>query len=194
MTETTGAQWNGNEWHTYGWTADLTEHQKAIQAARYMHTTFVDAQANSFLWWGLIYSVAPGNEKDGNVLQKHRDEGLVLVRAPADQIGEYQAFLERTKKFYVFAQYSKFIQPGYRRVALDAVSGVHASAYVGDNDNRLIAVVINDSRTSKELSIQVDAGYEFASAHQTDKLRNCEEIETDELLPPQSVRTIIFQK
>ena len=130
MTETTGAQWNGNDWHTYGWTADLSEHQKAIQAARYMHTTFVDAQANAFLWWGLIYSLAPGNEQDANVRQKHRDEGLVLVCAPADQVGEYQTFIERTKKFYVFSQYSKFIQPGYKRVDLDAVSGVYASANV----------------------------------------------------------------
>ena len=194
MTETTGAQWNGNDWHTYGWTADLTEYQKAIQAARYMHTTFVDAQASAFLWWGLIYSVAPSNEKDENVIQKHRDEGLILVRAPADQVGEYQAFIERTKKFYVFAQYSKFIQPGYRRVDVDGVSGLYASAYVGEEDNRLVAVVINDSKTPKELSIQVDAGFEYSSAYQTDELRNCEQIGTEELLPPQSVRTVVFQR
>ncbi len=194
MTETTGAQWNGNDWHTYGWTADLTEHQKAIQAARYMHTTFVDAQASAFLWWGLIYSLAPGNEQDANVRQKHRDEGLVLVCAPADQVGEHQTFVERTKKFYVFSQYSKFIHPGYKRVDLDAVSGVYASAYVGEDDNRLIAVVINDSETSKDVSIQVDAGYEFVSAHQTDKSRNCEQIGNSAVLPPQSVRTVVFQK
>ena len=194
MTETTGAQWNGNDWHTYGWTADLTEHQKAIQAARYMHTTFVDAQASAFLWWGLIYSLAPGNEQDENVRQKHRDEGLVLVCAPADQVGEHQTFIERTKKFYVFSQYSKFIQPGYKRVDLDAVSEVYASAYVGEDDNRLIAVIINDSETSKDVSIQVDAGYEFVSAHQTDKSRNCEQIGTSVVLPPQSVRTVVFQK
>ena len=77
---------------------------------------------------------------------------------------------------------------------LDAVSGVYASAYVGEDDNRLIAVVINDSETSKDVSIQVDAGYEFVSAHQTDKSRNCEQIGNRELLPPQSVRTFVFQK
>ena len=111
MTETTGAQWNGNDWHTYGWTADLTEHQKAIQAARYMHTTFVDAQANSFLWWGLIYSVAPDNEKNENVRQKHRDEGLVLVTAPANQVGDHQAFVERTKKFMSFHNTQSLFTP-----------------------------------------------------------------------------------
>ena len=194
MTETTGAQWNGNDWHTYGWTADLTEHQKAIQAARYMHTTFVDAKANAFLWWGLIYSLAPDNEKNENVRQKHRDEGLVLVTAPANQVGDHQAFVERTKKFHIFSQYSKFIHPGYKRLHLDAVSGVHASAYLGEDDNRLVAVVINDTDTSKAISIQVDVGYEFVSAYQTDQSLNCEPIGTDAVLPPQSVRTVVFQK
>ena len=194
MTETTGAQWNGNDWHTYGWTADLTEHQKAIQAARYMHTTFVDAKANAFLWWGLIYSLAPDTEKNENVRQKHRDEGLVLVTAPANQVGNHQAFVERTKKFHVFSQYSKFIHPGYKRLHLDAASGVHASAYLGEDDNRLVAVVINDTDTSKAISMQVDVGYEFVSAHQTDQSLNCEPIGTDAVLPPQSVRTVVFQK
>ena len=194
MTETTGAQWNGNDWHTYGWTADLTEHQKAIQAARYMHTTFVDAQASAFLWWGLIYSLAPGNEHDENVRQKHRDEGLVLVCAPADQVGDYQTFLERTKKFYVFSQYSRFIRPGYQRVEVDGVSDLHTSAFINDDDNRLVAVVINDSASTKNVSFRVDAGYKLVSVHQTDKFKNCETIQADALLPPQSVRTAVFQK
>jgi O-glycosyl hydrolase len=194
MTETTGAQWNGNDWHTYGWTADLTEHQKAIQAARYMHTTFVDAQASAFLWWGLIYSLAPGNEHDEHVRQKHRDEGLVLVCAPADQVGDYQTFLERTKKFYVFSQYSRFIRPGYQRVEVDGVSDLHTSAFVNDDDTRLVAVVINDSASTKNVSFRVDAGYKLVSVHQTDKSKNCETIQADALLPPQSIRTAVFQK
>ena len=77
---------------------------------------------------------------------------------------------------------------------LDLVSGVYASAYVGEDDDRLIAVVINDSETSKDVSIQVDAGYTFVSSYQTDTTRNCEAIGTGVLLPPQSVRTIVFEK
>ena len=194
MTETTGAQWNGNDWHTYGWTADLTEHQKAIQAARYMHTTFVDAQASAFLWWGLIYSVAPGEEKDEKVRQKHRDEGLALVCAPADQVGEYQSFAERTKKFYVFSQYSKFIRPGYQRVETNSASDLHTSAFVNKDDTRLVAIVINDSENTMNPSFQIDSGYALVSTHQTDRSRNCKSIHADVLLPPQSIRTVVFQK
>ena len=194
MTETTGAQWNGNDWHTYGWTADLTEHQKAILAARYIHTTFVDAEANAFLWWGLIYSLAPGSERDANVQQKHRDEGLVLVCAPADQVGDYQTFIERTKKFYTFSQYSQFIQPGYQRIDIKPASGLHASAYVNEESTRLVVVVINDSAETKKLSFQVDVGYHLVSTHQTDKVRNCEEIADDVFFEPQSVRTVVYER
>ncbi len=194
MTENTGAQWNGNDWHTYGWTADLTEHQKAIQAARYMHTTFVDAQASAFLWWGLIYSVAPGEENDEKVRQKHRDEGLALVCAPADQVGEYQSFAERTKKFYVFSQYSKFIRPGYQRVETNSASDLHTSAFVNKDDTRLVAIVINDSENTINPSFQIDSGYALVSTHQTDRSRNCKSIHADVLLPPQSIRTVVFQK
>ena len=158
-----------------------------------MHTTFVDAQASAFLWWGLIYSLAPGNEHDENVRQKHRDEGLVLVCAPADQVGDYQNFLERTKKFYVFSQYSRFIRPGYQRVEVDGVSDLHTSAFINDDDNRLVAVVINDSASTKNVSFRVDAGCKLVSVHQTDKFKNCETIPADALLPPQSVRTAVFQ-
>ena len=36
MTETTGAQWNNEEWHTYGWSPALSEYDKALLAAQYM--------------------------------------------------------------------------------------------------------------------------------------------------------------
>ncbi|MCP4778076.1 MAG: hypothetical protein GY880_27970, partial [Planctomycetaceae bacterium] len=104
MTETTGAQWNGEAWHTYGWTPTLTEHDKAIKAARYIHLTLVDAEANAFLWWGLVYSLAPDAVTNPNTRQKHRDEGLVLVQEK--NVDGFQPFLENTKTYYAFRQYS----------------------------------------------------------------------------------------
>ena len=87
MTETTGAQWNNEVWHTYGWTPGASEFDKAILAGRYMHMTFADAQANAFFWWGLVYSLAPDKETDPNVREKHRDEGLVLVEEKGERTG-----------------------------------------------------------------------------------------------------------
>ena len=42
--------------------------------------------------------------------------------------------------------------------------------------------------------MQVDVGYEFVSAHQTDQSLNCEPIGPDAVLPPQSVRTVVFER
>ena len=96
MTETTGAQWNNEVWHTYGWTPEASEFDKAILAGRYMHMTFADAQANAFFWWGLVYSLAPDKESDPNVREKHRDEGLVLVEEKGGA-SRMQKYLEKPR-------------------------------------------------------------------------------------------------
>ena len=98
MTETTGAQWNNDLWHTYGWTPQANEFDKALLAAQYAHMTLVDAGANVFMWWGLIYSLAPDRETNPKVREKHRDEGLVLVQEQPGSNGR-QKLIERTKKF-----------------------------------------------------------------------------------------------
>src|SRR5882724_1613833 len=38
---------------------EMDEHSKAIAAGRYVHTALVDAGANAFFWWGLVYSAPP---------------------------------------------------------------------------------------------------------------------------------------
>jgi mRNA-degrading endonuclease toxin of MazEF toxin-antitoxin module len=77
---------------------------------------------------------------------------------------------------------------------MQSVSDLHSSAYVNEDGTRLVVVVINDSATTKKLSFQVDVGYNLVSTHQTDKVRNCEEIAEDVFLVPQSVRTVVFQR
>ncbi len=193
MTETTGAQWNGDEWHTYGWNSELTEHDKAIKAARYIHMTLTEAEANAFLWWGLIYSVAPDKEKNPNVRQKHRDEGLVLVQETKNDNGQ-QIFLERTKKFYTFRQYSAFIQPGYQRLATHTVDGLHVSAFRNPNGQEIVAVVINDAANPRSVQWVPPAGMKAAEAWQTDADRNCEAIDVSTPLAPMSVRTVVFER
>ena len=63
MTETTGAQWNGNDWHTYGWTADLTEHQKSNSSCSLYAHNLCRCDNQCILWWGLIYSVVRATKK-----------------------------------------------------------------------------------------------------------------------------------
>ena len=191
MTETTGAQWNGEQWHTYGWTPELTEHQKAIKAARYLHMTLADAGANAFLWWGLVYSLAPEAVTDRNTRQKHRDEGLVLVSEKRGENGT-QAFVERTKKFYTFQQYSRFVEPGFRRLAAPTRDGLQISAYRSPDRSKVVVVAINDTASSHPLKISLKGGGK-ARAWQTDQKRNCEEVESTAAMPPLSVRTLVFE-
>lgn len=192
MTETTGAQWNGEQWHTYGWTPALNEHHKAIKAARYIHMTLVEAEANAFLWWGLLYSLAPEQITDPNVRQKHRDEGLVLVSEKIDN--GYQPFVERTKKFHTFRQYSAFVRPGFQRIEVGSFSDMQVSAYLDPSGNIVVAVIINDTQHPRTLNITPPAGTRSTRAWQTDAERNCEEINPDEPLAPMSVRTFVFNR
>ena len=192
MTETTGAQWNGAQWHTFGWTPDLSEHDKAILAARYIHMTLSDAEANAFLWWGLIYSLAPERVTDPNTRQKHRDEGLVLVQEETQN--GFQAFLERTKKYYAFRQYSGFVRPGYQRLAVDSPTHLQVSAYRSPDRAKLVVVVVNDSNDVHDVQFSAPADYKLSQVRQTDRQRDCEPVPASEAMPGKSVRTVVFER
>ncbi|MDF1812579.1 MAG: glycoside hydrolase family 3 N-terminal domain-containing protein [Verrucomicrobiales bacterium] len=190
MTETTGAQWNSADWHTYGWTPELSDHEKAVKAARYIHTTLVDAQANAFLWWGLVYSTAPQSESDSNVITKHRDEGLVLVEEK--QTDGRQRLLERTKKYYTFRQYSGFVKPGYRRIHVDSPHPFHVSAYLSPDRKVAVCIAINDTESEHSLRLDVPGSMKLIGTFQTDEVRNCSPVDFTSPLPSRSVRTSIY--
>lgn len=190
MTETTGAQWNSSEWHTTGWYDGITEYEQAIWAAKYIHTTLVDAEANAFLWWGLIYSLAPEYKTNPRDIQKHRDEGLILVSEKTDN-GQNK-FLECTQKFHTFKQYSKFIKPGYKRLETPKDSLV--SAFINPDGNEVVVVGINSSSISHHLDIQLSEGEWDVSAFQTDKVLKCKDVLPQSEMPEKSVRTWVFSK
>lgn len=192
MTETTGAQWNGDAWHTYGWTPALTEHDKAIKAARYIHLTLVDAEANAFLWWGLVYSLAPDAVTNPNTRQKHRDEGLVLVQEK--NVDGFQAFLENTKTYYAFKQYSAFIKPGYRRIEFESPSNLQVSAFESPDGSKLIIVMVNDTEESQQIEINQPIDFNFTGAWQTDENINCDAVKLRSPISAKAVRTIVFER
>ena len=191
MTETTGAQWNGAQWHTYGWTRELSEHDKAIKAARYIHMTLVEAEANAFFWWGLVYSLAPERVTDPDTRQKHRDEGLVLVKEKNEN--GFQEFLERTKKFYVFRHYSAFVQPGYQRIEIESPADLQVSAFRSPDQTKLVVVVVNDSNAAQSIKFNPPASFTSISAWQTDTNRHCQPVNPSESLPSKSIRTLVFE-
>jgi O-glycosyl hydrolase len=193
MTETTGAQWNNDVWHTYGWFEDATEFDKAILAAQYIHMTFAQAEANAFLWWGLLYSLAPDRVKHLKTRQKHRDEGLVLVEEKRGANG-YQNFLEKTKKFYFFKQYANFIWKGSKRIELKSPTPIEATAYQTYDKSRIVVIVLNPSDTAQAVDLKLPQDMDFKRAFQTDRKLNCEPVPYTNPLPGKSIRTYIFSR
>ena len=193
MTETTGAQWNNDVWHTYGWFEDATEFDKAILAAQYMHMTFAQAEANAFLWWGLLYSLAPDRVKHVKTRQKHRDEGLILVEEKRGANG-YQKFLEKTKKFYFFKQYANFIWKGSKRIELKSPDPLEVTAYQTYDKNRIVVVALNPSNSPQAIELSIPKEMKLRRAFQTDRKLNCELVLSTPLLPPKSIRTYIYTR
>jgi len=191
MTETTGAQWNNDVWHTYGWKPGLSEYDKALVAAQYIHMSFVDAEANGFLWWGLVYSLAPDKVTDPNVRQKHRDEGLILVEEKGGANGR-QKFLERTKKFFFFKQFANFIAPGYRRVQVSSSEKLLNSAYQSPDRKTLVVVSINTSDIYLTIEPSVPRPPISLNAFQTDLQKNCDQVSPSSPIPPKSIRTLVY--
>ncbi len=113
----------------------LTTYGEAI------HNSLVTGQYNAFVWWG-IYG-APTNAGS---------YGLV------DNSGNPTVF------GYVMGQYSKFIQPGFVRVAATAnpVAGVYISAfdYTGSASyaNKYAIVAINANTTAESFSFTLNNG------------------------------------
>ena len=170
----------------------MSEYEKAMLAAQYMHMSFVDAEANGFLWWGLVYSLAPDRVTDPNVRQKHRDEGLVLVEEKGGADGK-QKFVERTKKFFFFKQFSHFVLPGYRRIEVSSSGSLLNSAYVSPDLKTVVLICINASKDEMALQAKVRGDPTIISAFQTDLTRNCETVSPSASLPPQSIRTLVYK-
>ena len=193
MTETTGAQWNNEEWHTYGWSPELSEYDKALLAAQYIDMTFTKAEANAFFWWGLVYSLAPSGITNPNVRQKHRDEGLVLVEEKRGA-NNLQKYVERTKKYFFFKQFANFVKPGYTRIKVDSPTETPLSAFISSDKKSVVVVVTNSS--NKPLKMKFENSFEPAivEAYQTDPNRNCEPVSILSAIPSKSVRTVIFKK
>ncbi len=196
MTETTGAQFNGKEWHTLGWRPGLDEHEKAIAGARYMHSALVDAGAGAFLWWGLAYSEAPPSIEGADERQKFRDEGLILVEARPE--GGVHAFRERTPKSYAFQQFAGFVRPGWVRLHLPEPREKDfplVAAFRNEDGRKVAVVLIHPGKTDSgqiEPRVTGPHAYRLDRAFVTDRVRRFGQSEWTGSLPPESVTTLLY--
>ncbi len=192
MTETTGATWNTKEWHTLGWRPEMDEHSKAIAAGRYVHTALVDAGANAFFWWGLVYSLPPASVKEPWERQKFRDEGLILVD-PEKKDGVHP-FRERTRKYFVLKQFAGFVRPGWVRVAVTAEPARIVAAFRNPDRKAVAVVVVHPEGISETLDVRVtgEGSYRLSKAYVTDRTRECAPVEWTGIASAESVTTLVY--
>jgi glucuronoarabinoxylan endo-1,4-beta-xylanase len=158
-----------------------------MDMAGLIYMSFHDEEATAYFYWDLIW-----NEPDGLV-------SLENPYFPGNW--DYPLGFVTNKKFYVFKQFSAFVEPGWQRVELEiGGSDPKALAFVSPDRDSMACVVINTSET-QPLSIRVGIdGYRidgFSYVYETSGTRNCEKVSRvkDSVLTvqPLSVNTVEMQ-
>lgn len=95
----------------------------ALDVGTMIHNSMVEAEFQVFTWWTIRRKYSPIKE-DGNI----------------------------SKRGYCFAQFSKFVRPGFTRIdaTKEPVSGIKVSAYTKDND--MVIVVVNTNTSAKTVN------------------------------------------
>ena len=95
-----------------------------------------------------------------------------------------------TKRYFAFGNFSKFIQPGSRRIEINTGESLMSVAF--EKDDKYIAVVANRNKNEVPMTLPTES----AKAYITDDKRDLEEVETNKefVMPPKSVVTFIIDK
>ena len=197
-----GVEYHMSEWcllpdakekNLEGFTADWESANKAdmqsgLMMARLIHSDMVDAYTKSWSYW-------KGMELRG-------DHALISLHAKDGDIhrgGDVKA----NKLLYVLGNYSFFVRPNYKRVALsgaDNLSEVAATAYLSPDGKRLVAVFVNNTFEKKSVEVTLPKPYnkQIASAKMyiTDERNDLSLHEMDNALSfnvnARSVTTIVY--
>jgi len=110
----------------------------AMDAAVHIHNAMVEGEFQAYVWWPLRRYYALIHDGVGG----HNNSNV----AAAGTI---------TKRGYVFAQFSKFVRPGYVRVdaTKSPTTDVYVSAYKKGDD--VVLVLVNKSTSSKTITLNI---------------------------------------
>jgi glucuronoarabinoxylan endo-1,4-beta-xylanase len=129
QTEMSGVKW----WPEQGPSSDINN---GVKVAEWIHSALVDGNASAWLWWWYQPLSTTTNDNEGLILQNGTD----------------------TKRHWVLGNYSKFVRPGFVRVAVTgAPSGVLISAYKGTG-TALAIVAINTTGSAVNVPITISGG------------------------------------
>ena len=161
---------------------DLTM-KSALEVARVVHHDLTILNAVEWSWW---LALSPHDYKDGLLYTDWQrpgdDENLITSRI-----------------LWVLGQYSRFIRPGYVRVAIgidSAPAEVLPSAWVSPDGERLVLVLANTGATAVEVSLPADRAFGLHRTSADEELLFVGGVRPGDtlVLPSESVTTLVAEE
>ena len=130
----------------------------ALYMGKLIHCDLTIAGATAWSYW-----TAMAQEKYS---QKNRFY-LIRINAKGDTGNESYGDIKQggtltaDKNLWVLGQYSRFVRPGYRRIAIDGASemnGLLGSAFIAPDGQQLVCVFVNMSRAVRRIDLSTEDG------------------------------------
>lgn len=163
---------------------DVDDMDYALHVGKVIHRDLTRLNASAWHWW---LALTPYDYKDG----------LLKIDKSLDSDS-----LQTSKVMWTLGNYSRFVRPGYHRVALpgvDDLDGVMASAYKSGDEGQIVIVAINVSDNSQSVKLAVNnlpdgRGLGPYTVHITNADRALQEsgsAETSYIIPARSTVTLV---
>ena len=164
-----------------------------LYVARIIHNDLAVANASAWQWWTAVS------------LGEDVPIQLFPLKGSSAESVKYDGIISPTKMLWTTANYSFFIRPGMKRIAiqpthapvsdLEAATSVMASAYT--DGKQIVAVFINYSAEEKNIKIDCK-GYKQAKMYVTSIDKDLQHIGTRQLssiqIPARSVATLVLNE
>ncbi|MBR5138728.1 MAG: xylanase [Alistipes sp.] len=121
--------------------ANHADIQAALMMARLIHSDFVDVNAVSWCYW--------------KAMELRGDHALVALHATDGDIHK-GGYVTANKMLWVLGNYSRFVRPNYKRIALDGADDLDtlaATAFISPDGKQIVAVFVNSAFENKSVDI-----------------------------------------
>lgn len=123
-----------------------------FQTAWIMHQSLTTGHASAYLYWELIWP----------------EKGLISIETLDTEMWNDERGYALLPNYHTLKHYARYTDPGYQRVAVNgAFGGVRAVAFAAPNDAELTLILLNTSRSEKEVTLQLPEDFQPASIHMT---------------------------
>jgi O-glycosyl hydrolase len=160
---------------------------RALHWSRTIHYDLTRMNASAWHWWTAISSV-------------EYDDGLLFTSVDFTRSDTSDETLYETKQLWALGNFSRFIRPGFKRVKLDGadeMTGLKGSAYISENDKRLVVVFINHNDTNEKVNLTGVDSYRNFKVYVTDEnhdLAYMGETAHKLSIPKKAVVTLVAEK